>query len=365
MASKQASDLATKAAVEEEHTAIKALPPDSSVHLTSRHDVSFYSVALQRVLRLFRPYLVDTSKTFPAGSPYLKPPSAVKKRCTVDEEKLDEVWIYRLTSKAATRGRRASPPGKPPHKLYYFAGGGFFCPPTKHHWLTCAELAMNLPQYQIHLVSYPLGPESPAIRSLPILQKLFRGIFKEAAADGSSVTLAGDSAGANIALSLALHFAEQKEAREDGHTEKTEPAIDHTSVHQVLMISPALDLRCSNEEMKNKESHDALLSNKHVQKCANMWSKDWSADAPEVSPLLADVAPLVRKNIFVHCIVGLWDVNAPDTVLYREKCQDAGIKGEWLEWDKQMHAFVLAWSHGPRECREGLEWCIDVLKRHA
>ena len=100
----------------------------------------------------------------------------------------------------------------------------------------CAEFCIRLEgSYNVVVVSYPLAPKSPASESLPILQAWLRAIMTQAIQENRNVTLMGDSAGGNMALSLAFWWAGQPEAQQS-----TSP------LKNVFAISPAVDMRNEN-----------------------------------------------------------------------------------------------------------------------
>lgn len=50
---------------------------------------------------------------------------------------------------------------------------------------------------------------------------------------------------------------------------------------------------------------------------------------------------------------------------FKERLAREGVKGSWLVWEKQMHAFPLLWVYGFRESKQAKKWVIDVLKKDA
>lgn len=210
--------------------------------------------------------------------------------------------------------------------------------------------------YRVTLVSYPLAPASPAAEALPLLLHVVEQVMREAEAEGGSVTLVGDSAGGNVALALALMVCARGEAAQ----------ADRAGVlRNVLVVSPPTDLRNANPDIDDADRHDPILSKGLIEQVAKAWAGDWSRDRWELSPLLADLGVLKRAEVAVHGILGTWDVLAPDAIKFRELCQRSGLRGEWLEWEGQMHCFPLAGVYGLREGVKGMDWIVDVLKRNA
>jgi acetyl esterase/lipase len=55
---------------------------------------------------------------------------------------------------------------------------------------------------------------------------------------------------------------------------------------------------------------------------------------------------------------------APDAVKFRKACEKAGVTGEWLVWEGQMHCFPLTFSYGMSEGKQGMDWVVGVLERN-
>ena len=340
------------------------------------------------------------------------------------------------------------------HKhIYYFAGGGWQTPPSKEHWKFCSHLATRLTQKghptSVTLVSHPLAPNSPASRTLPILERLYYEILPSspppsmanghvndstAKTNGSlsppnekdelnapteliltespsplaapntsppthpspatlapadqptsttpsplqpsssspdrslkpstshltldraktrfidssdEIIFAGDSSGGNVALSLVLNILAQN------------PSARVPS--QILLVSPAVDLRNTNPEILQAEKSDPLMSKKYIESTAQAWAGEDRAN-PRYSPLLRDLGVLRERGIKVDGVVGLADVLAPDARKLAEQCEREGVKGSWLMWERQMHCFPLAFSYKMLpEATESVEWICDRL----
>lgn len=265
---------------------------------------------------------------------------------------MEDVRIYDLTVKRAKSGK-VEEKKKPLKRLYYFAGGGWQSPATGEHWAMVTEMATKVPNTMVSVVSYPLAPNSPAPQTFPQLMRLYRQIMREADEKGEEVILAGDSAGGNIVLCLIMNAL-----LEDAQKNEELPCP-----RAILAISPSTDLRRGNPDMKLVESYDPILGIPFIKATACAWRGDWDASDVRVSPLLGDLEPVVKRGVPIHGVTGTYDILAPDAVLFREKCNEAGVQGEWLDWDKQMHVFPLAAAFKLRESVEAKEWILDLLRR--
>jgi len=318
-----------------------------SIKVTRRTDRSTYMFLLQHLLKPFNAYLVKPKQVYPAGSPRLDPHKKAKKRCDVMERCVDDIYLYDLEPKRPAAGGREEK--KRRKRLYYFAGGGWQMPASSEHWALCAEMANKLPDIAITVVSYPLAPNSAAPVAILMLLKLYNTLLRDAEDAGEEVILAGDSAGGNIALCLPLAALSE------------DP--DGPCPTAIMTISASTDLRRHNPDIKVVEKHDPILRIPFINGTAKAWRGEWSPVDPRVSPLYADVSVLARRGIKVHGVAGRYDILGPDAVLFREKCNQAWVQGEWLDWEKQMHVFPLTWAYKLPEGVQSKDWILDVLRR--
>jgi acetyl esterase/lipase len=86
---------------------------------------------------------------------------------------------------------------------------------------------------------------------------------------------------------------------------------------------------------------------------------------PRLSPILADLSCLIQGKIKVDGVIALHDVLSPYAIEFVHKLADCGVIGEWLEWETQMHCFLLPFSQYVREAVAGKDWILDVIRRRA
>lgn len=356
---------------------VEVTPRKGTIDITRETSRSAPTAVLENILKPFGNLLIRPGKPEPAGSPELEPHKSVYEHCEVKHHQVAGIHIYDITAlpKASTAHKQdaslssRSPSGARHKHIYYFAGGGWQSPASSDHWKLCSRFATAGPREgdrrvatTVSLVSYPLAPNTPAPAALPLLEKWYYALFQaNTSAQDEEVIFAGDSSGANVAICLLLHVL------------NTHP--DAPAPQKVLLISPSVDFRKINPAMKEVEKHDPILNVDFVKSTARAWAgggRDtkfeeplpagaFQYDDPRVSPLLADVTVLARRGIEVHGVLGTYDVLAPDSVLFREKLDAAGVKGRWLEWEKQMHCFPLAASYGLPEGKKAVEWIIETL----
>ena len=324
-------------------------PSGSKIKVLHRTDRSTPSQLLHHVVDTFKSQLIKLGPEHPAGSPRIDAHKSTLKTCDVNERSVEDIYIYDITPNHSPSPNGGTQQPTKKRRIYYFAGGGWQMPPSGEHWKFCTEIAKNLPGTTLSLVSYPLAPNSPAPTAFPQMMKMYRHVLQDAEEAGEEVILAGDSAGGNIVLCLAAAALSENGSG---------PAPT-----AVMAISPSCDLRRSNPAIQELKKHDPILREPFIKETARKWHGDWDPADPRVSPLFADVAPLARRGVKVHGVTGGYDMLSTDAILFREKCEEAGVEGEWLQWDKQMHCFPLAWPYHLPESVEAKNWIIDVLRR--
>ncbi|KAI1287847.1 Alpha/Beta hydrolase protein [Xylaria venustula] len=343
--------------------------------ITYRSDLSTLYRVFKKIARPIRSHIIKVEGDFPAGSPRLeKRPRRVgkvnieerlieigtgAKSCSIIKE--EKLWVYEFLSPTSSTSDRSKFEIKGNHIVYFFAGGGFVQPAASEQWKFCAYLASSLAQegVRVVLISYPLAPNSPAKDSLPLLRRWLAQALREAEAENSTVSLVGDSAGGNIALSLALWWADQLALR--SKVEATEVAT-RSSLRSILMISPPLDMRVINPDIARVDEWDPILGKANAENAARNWSRGSDTSDPYLSPVLSDLAALRTSGVLVNCIIGMHDVLAPDVMVFLEKCRKRGVKGEWLLWEGMMHDFPLAARYGLQEGKEARAWVLESLR---
>jgi acetyl esterase/lipase len=330
-------------------------PSSNSIKVVKRTDRAVITHVFQKLIRPFGPSLVKPKKKYPPGSPQLDVPSKIQKHCHVAERRRESIWLYDITAKKASDRMRFDKGCK--HRIYYFAGGGWQSPPSSHHWKVFASLVTRLPHTVLTVVSYPLGPNSPAPVAIPQLLKLYAALMQESLEAGETVTFAGDSAGGNVVLCLVLEAL------------RLDPKGPQP--HSILALSPSVELGRHNPNISDVEKHDPILRVPFIQSTAKAWygagrEDAWIPADSRVSPIEADLNILRDREVFVDGITAGYDILGPDAVVFREKLRTAGVEGEWLEWDKMMHCFPLAAVYGLfPESREAFDWIVDLMKRRS
>ena len=330
------------------------------MNITHRHDRTLPNALLQFLIQPFGHLISKPGKPLPAGSPHLKPHSSAARKCNITERRVEDIWIYDLVAKFPHRDTSVGNghSAKRTRRVYYIAGGSFCMLPSPDHWRFLAALSTEIPHSVISIISAPLAPHSPAPVTFPHLVRLYKSLMtarSDVSREGEeTVSFMGDSSGGNLVLAVVLSALSEDPGL------STMRAPDN-----LLLVTPVVDLRLCNSDIAEVEKKDPVLRRAIEVATAKSWAGSWDLSDGRLSPLLADISILREREVKVHGVVGGFDLLAPDTISFLERCRDGGVKGEWLRWEKQIHCFPLAFSYRLPESVKGKEWIVDVLRRNA
>ncbi len=317
------------------------------MQVTNRSDRSAATALVHFFIRPFAPHLTKIKKVYDAGSPRLNPPKSAYKNCKITERKIEDVWVYDITPVKASRthGKKRT------KRIYYFAGGSWQTPPTGDHFKLLSALVCGLSEPTIiTLVSCPLAPKSPAQETFPKLVPLYKAISAAPQFDEEDVCFAGDSSGGNIALALTMYCLSDTSS------------LEAPAPHSLLLISPTVDLLHQDPDMERVEKYDPIESLELVRRTANAWAGDWEKSDPRLSPGLGTVKVLADRGVRVNGIIAGYDVLSCEAKTFVQRCEEAGVEGRFLIWDRQMHVFPLTAPYNIPEAKEAVEWLIEALE---
>jgi acetyl esterase/lipase len=200
---------------------------------------------------------------------------------------------------------------------------------VSQHWHLAAQLAAEA-NTTVILPIYPLVPFGTAAEVAHGVAELYRS----SVAEHGSALLAGDSAGGQIALSVAQLLRDS----------------DGTVVPRTVLVSPALDLSWSNPRIPEVQPSDPWLAVPGGRVLAELWRGDRDILDPIVSPLAGELAGLGPITLFT----GARDVLNPDAHLLRERAAAAGIELDFHERSGEVHVYPLLPTRTGREARAAI-----------
>ncbi len=203
--------------------------------------------------------------------------------------------------------------------VLYIHGGGFVAgSPASHR-----DLAWRLARASgmpVLLVQYRLAPEFCYPAQLDDVTAVWRELLARGF-DLARVAVAGDSAGANLVLALALSLRDRGEPL---------PAA-------LVAFSPWGDLTHSGDSIQTNAHRDQMLPVRLMDGVASLYAGGADKRDPLLSPVFADYRGLPPLQLQVSECEVLLD----DTRRICDAAERAGIAVECRTWSKVPHAFPV------------------------
>lgn len=211
------------------------------------------------------------------------------------------------------------PIGQPRRAVLYLHGGGYTTGSPRTHWALTGRLsaAMNAAVYS---VDYRLAPEHPYPAAIEDMMTAYRALLNDDW-PGEQIAVAGDSAGAALALVCALR------AR---HAGIPLPAV-------LGLICPACDVGTEALQELDERTRDPVLTKSLVHRFAAAYCAGSDPNQPDVSPARAalnGLPPLVIDAASNDLIVA----GARDLA---RRAREAGVIVRYREHTGMWHVFHL------------------------
>jgi acetyl esterase len=230
------------------------------------------------------------------------------------------------------RGRTA--PAQGARLLLYLHGGGWVVGSPRSHAAICRRLA-DAGEAVVVSPDYPLAPEAPFPQAPDALEACLRALPALARGLGAAaerISVAGDSAGGNLAACLALAAAANPEL----------PAL-----RAQLLFYPNTDAR------QQHASFARFATGFGLTRATMAWYRDQYVTAPgqvadpRVSPLLADLAPLASRLPRTFVALAGADILHDEGADYADRLAAAGVALDRRTWPGEIHGFLSMCRYCP------------------
>ncbi len=220
----------------------------------------------------------------------------------------------------------ADAPGTPT-LLYLHAGGFVGCSPHTHRPLSAALARQGL---RVFVPDYRLAPEHPFPAAPDDALAVWRALVIQHRASGRTgrITVAGDSAGGNLALGLMQRL---REAIAAGSADRLPDAG--------MLFSPALDMTGGSASLLGNAERDAMFRGDCLGALAEAYLQGADPAQPLASPLLGDLAGLPPLLVHVGCDEALRD----DSLRLADGVRAAGGRIGLQVWPAVSHVWQLIW----------------------
>jgi acetyl esterase/lipase len=215
--------------------------------------------------------------------------------------------------------------------LIYVHGGAFAWGSARSHRDVVWRLSA-VSRRRVLSLNYRLGPEHPFPAALDDALAVYRAL-REGGYRSARVAVAGDSAGANLALSTIARLSSDGEPLPDA----------------CICLSPWVDLTHSGGSVSQNASHESMLRLSFLANAARAYAGDQPLHAPQISPLFASLSGFPPLLIYASDSELLLD----DARRLAARALAAEVPVKLCVWPKQAHAFPTAAAFVP-EARQAL-----------
>jgi monoterpene epsilon-lactone hydrolase len=249
---------------------------------------------------------VDKQAARPAST---EPAPKYRRRARITEQTIAgwRVWQVQPLSTAISRTR-----------ALYLHGGAYVYEITPQHWDLVVDLA-NETGATFLVPIYPLAPGGTASVIVPLATDLAQGLIDEVGAP--NVTVLGDSAGAGMALAVAMKLRDRQVA----------------APHLTVLISPWLDISGTDPQLQVIDPLDPWLAVPGSHAAGVLYRGELAEDDPLVSPINGDLRQLGRVLMFS----GTRDILNADAQRLVRRATDEGLRLDYVEGAQMIHVWPL------------------------
>lgn len=201
-------------------------------------------------------------------------------------------------------------------QVLFLHGGGYVYEMMPAQWRMLAEILKRV-NVEITVPLYPLAPDATVEEVLPFV----RAVYEELAGKGQMPdALLGDSSGGGMCVALSQTLRDEK---------RPMPA-------RLLLISPWLDVTCSDPEQEEREKLDPLLSLAALRKTGQWYAGRIAVSDARVSPLYGDLKGLPPAVVFS----GTHDVLHADALRLVRELRDKPGAVTLRVYARMLHVWV-------------------------
>jgi monoterpene epsilon-lactone hydrolase len=219
------------------------------------------------------------------------------------------------------------PPDSAQHgAILYLHGGGFVLQSMHSHRKLAGHLARATGMRTL-VLEYRLAPEHPFPAQIHDAQAAYDWLLDQGVATGQRV-LAGDSAGANLAIATTLALRDRGAALPAG----------------IIGLSPWVDLECNGPSLEANADVDALVQRPLVQQMTALYlGPTGSPTDPLANPLHADLTGLPP----MYFTAGSHEALLDNAQRLAHRAREAGVEVSLDVVEGQQHVFPFMAGRAP------------------
>jgi acetyl esterase/lipase len=251
---------------------------------------------------------------------------------TVDANGVPGKWISPDNSGPAAHARGV---------ILYLHGGGFYSGSSDSHRVLAATLAKNA-DADVLLVDYRRIPEAVYPAQIDDAVSSYEWLRKQGYS-AARIALAGESAGGNLVLELALRLR----------------AAGQPLPSSMVAMSPIMDLTASGASTRTNAKRDPLLRRDGLLEVTRVYMHGTDPRSPDASPLFADLhglPPLLLQ-------VGAGELLLDDSLGMARAAARDDVAVSVEVWPGMVHQWQLFPDVVP-DARRALRDCATFIKAH-
>ncbi len=224
--------------------------------------------------------------------------------------------------------------------ILYCHGGGYTSGTLGYARLIASRMALAT-GYEVLAFQYRLAPEHPYPEALEDARLVWEYLMY-LGWGARDIILAGDSAGGNLALELALDLRDSQ----------------RMLPWRMVLLSPWTDMTASGDSYEECRDLDPLLTRAYIEAVREAYApgEDWSL--PEFSPLFADLQGLPPTLIQV----GGREILRDDSTRLHQKLLEAGVPAMLQSWPDMWHVFQMFPMRSASEAMEQMAQFLETLR---
>lgn len=224
--------------------------------------------------------------------------------------------------------------------ILYCHGGGYTSGTLGYARLLASRMALAT-GYEVLAFQYRLAPEHPYPEALEDARLVWEYLMF-LGWGAREIILAGDSAGGNLALELALDLRD----------------ADRMLPWRLVLFSPWTDMTASGESYEACRDRDPLLTREYIEAVREAYAPgaDWAQAA--YSPLFADLRGLPPTLIQA----GGREILRDDSTRLHENLQAAGVPAVLQTWPEMWHVFQMFPLKAAGEALDQMARYLELLR---
>jgi len=225
--------------------------------------------------------------------------------------------------------------------ILYLHGGGFYSGSSDSHRVLAATLAKDA-QADVLLIDYRRMPEAVYPAQIDDAVTSYEWLLQQGY-PASNIALAGESAGGNLVLELALRLR----------------ASHRPLPSSMVAMSPIMDLTASGESTRTNAARDPVLTRDGLLNVTRIYMHGVDPRSPDASPLFADlhgVPPLLLQ-------VGAGEILLDDSLRIARVAAMDDVAVSVEVWPGMVHQWQLFPSLVP-DARRALKDSARFIRTH-